>query len=114
MAHHCPLCGTELMLWINEDPVSLEGSVGIFVYGCPQCCLTIYGQCSYDMPEEEKEAFKEALYPGWLDSINRSELVRTTKAENVLRTAYGMKEVGTGDVAFRDLERKIAHIKGDE
>lgn len=107
MIHHCPLCGTELKLWINENPFSLEESAGIFAYGCSRCCLALNGPCSYDLSKEEKEAFAEALYPGWLDSIDRSELVRTMKTENVLRAAYGMKEVNASDVAFRGLKRKI-------
>lgn len=114
MTHHCPLCETELELWIYEDPISLEKSAGVFAYGCRRCCLVLQGQCSCDMPEEERKAFAEALYPAWLDSIDRSELVRTAKTENVLRAAYGMKEVNASDVAFRDLKRRIDAMKEDE
>ena len=114
MTHHCPLCGTELKLWINEDPLSLERSAGVFTYGCPKCCLTLHGPCSCGLSKEEKEALEEAFYPAWLDSIDRSELVRTMKAENVLRAAYGMKEVNVGDIAFRDLKRRIDEMGAKE
>lgn len=114
MTHQCPLCGMELKLWINEDPLSIEKSAGVFNYGCLQCCLMLHGWCSCNMPEKEREAFAEALYPAWLDSIDRSEIVRTMKAENVLRAAYGMKEVKVGDIAYRDLERRLAAMKEEE
>lgn len=71
--HTCPVCGTDLILCVIDDPLSKDGAVSRFYYGCPKCSLMIDGQCPSDMTDEERAFLEETHHAVWLDELKKMD-----------------------------------------
>lgn len=105
----CPMCGKPITMhkeWFGTDIK--------VVTGCWDCGLVIpsfvsslvYAGKYYSEDGDIPDRLKDMLVLNWEDLCRRSPHINSAKAENVLRTAYGMPQVSYLDFVERDILRR--------
>lgn len=104
----CPICGKKITIHLID-----HGFDSVCITGCEQCGLVtqslVSAGAAYALNTglNNSEDFKKWLVSNWEEARRRSPNVNSMKAENVLRTAYGMPQVTYLDFIERDVFRRI-------